>query len=227
LDNQRATNGVLDQVEVNKSELANLSIRDLFYKYVRFLPIFLVSVAVALLIGFLIIRYKVPVYQVAGSMIIQSEKPAQNDKFEVLMAGGKAQNIAQEIEIMRSKPLMQRVISELNLQYSYYVIGKIKTLNVYRLSPFIVQTVSLKDSNAAFTLKLNFINSDVFTINKGTKTYGFNEPIDVGAGTPFLNPPVFARVTMSIDWSTSLQQPWRLIMQVRSVYCHALQVPVS
>jgi capsular exopolysaccharide synthesis family protein len=142
----------------------------------------------ALLIGFLIIRYKVPVYQVASSMIIQSEKPSQNDKFEVLMQGGKAQNISNEIEIMRSKPLMQRVVSELNLQYSYFVIGKIKTLNVYRLSPFVIETVALKDSNTAFTLKLNFINSEGFTINKGSKVYGFNQPIDIGYGTLIFHP---------------------------------------
>ena len=50
----------------NKSDLGNLSFRDLFYKYVRFLPFFIISVAIALLGAFLYLRYTVPVYSAAG-----------------------------------------------------------------------------------------------------------------------------------------------------------------
>ncbi len=44
----------------NKNELSNLSLRDLFFKYIRFLPVFILSVAVALLGAFLYLRYAVP-----------------------------------------------------------------------------------------------------------------------------------------------------------------------
>ena len=40
-------------ISENKKELWNLSLRDVFYKYVRFLPLFVLSVAFALLIAFL------------------------------------------------------------------------------------------------------------------------------------------------------------------------------
>jgi hypothetical protein len=42
------------QINSNKSELWNLSLKDLFYKYVRFLPLFLLSVAIALFLHLLI-----------------------------------------------------------------------------------------------------------------------------------------------------------------------------
>ena len=60
----------------NKNELSNLSLRDLFFKYIRFLPVFVLSVAVALLGAFLYLRYAVPEYNAAGSMLIKNDPAA-------------------------------------------------------------------------------------------------------------------------------------------------------
>ena len=123
-------------INTNKSELWNLSFRDLFFKYVRFLPLFVISVALALLAAFMYLRYAIPVYGVGGTMLIKSEQAGgRSDKFEELFVNDKAQNIQSEIEILKSKPLMQRVVRSLNLQFTYYVEGKIKTVNIYKQSP--------------------------------------------------------------------------------------------
>src|SRR5450631_2319347 len=122
-----------EPVENNRSELWSLSFRDLFYKYVRFLPLFLLSVALFLLAAFLYLRYATSVYNVGGTMLIRSEEQSgrQNDQFEQLISNNKASNIQNEIEILKSRPLMERVVNSLNLQFSYYIKGKIKTINIY------------------------------------------------------------------------------------------------
>ena len=51
---------------LHKSELWSLSIRDLFYKYVRFLPWFVLSVAVALFGAYAYLRYTTPIYSTAA-----------------------------------------------------------------------------------------------------------------------------------------------------------------
>ncbi len=63
-----------ESVNSNKSELGNLSFRDLFYKYVRFLPVFVLSVAFALLGAYIYLRYTVPIYSVGGSMVIKNDR---------------------------------------------------------------------------------------------------------------------------------------------------------
>ena len=45
-----------------RSELLNLTIRDVFYKYVRFLPVFILSVALALFGAYAYLRYTTPIY---------------------------------------------------------------------------------------------------------------------------------------------------------------------
>ena len=81
-----------EQNNNSRSELWNLSIRDLFYKYVRFLPVIVLSVAFALLIAFLYLRYSIPIYSASGSMLIRSEQPGgqRNDGLENLIGGNKA-----------------------------------------------------------------------------------------------------------------------------------------
>jgi tyrosine-protein kinase Etk/Wzc len=84
-----------------KSELWSLSFRDLFYKYVRFLPLFVLSVAIALLGAFMFLRYKVPVYSTTGSLIIKMEsKPTAGNQFEQLLSNGNSLNIQSEMEIL-------------------------------------------------------------------------------------------------------------------------------
>ena len=92
-------------VNSNKNELFNLSLRDVFYKYIRFLPLFILSVSFALLIAYIYLRYTIPIYSVSGSMIIRSEQPGgqRNNDVENLINGTKADNIQNEIEVQNPR----------------------------------------------------------------------------------------------------------------------------
>lgn len=158
----------------NKSELWNLSLRDIFYKYVRFLPLFILSVAFSLLIAYLYLRYAIPVYSVGGSMIIRTEQASSNE-LEKLMGGDKAQSIQNEIEVLRSRPLMERVVEILNLQTSYTAKGKIKTVNIYKQGPFVLDGLEIVDSTKSFTMKIKFVNENEFRINEDKNIFKFGQ----------------------------------------------------
>jgi tyrosine-protein kinase Etk/Wzc len=165
-----------------KSELWSLSFRDLFYKYVRFLPLFVLSVAIALLGAFMYLRYKVPAYSSSGSLIIKTDnKPTAGNQFQQILSDGNALNIQSEMEILKSRPLMERVVKKLDLEWTYKAAGKIKTVNIYTKGPFWVRTISLNDSNSFFTFDVKAINSNEFKLNKEVNLYKYNQPIK----TPF------------------------------------------
>jgi tyrosine-protein kinase Etk/Wzc len=128
-----------------RSEMGNLSIKDLFYKYIRFLPLILLSLAISLLAAWVYLRYATRIYGSMGTLLIKNEQSKNtNDKVESIIAGGnRIQNIQSEMEVLRSKPLMERVVNKLQLQLSYTAIGKIVEQNVYKRSPFVVNIVSL------------------------------------------------------------------------------------
>ena len=80
---EESVNSNISSINNNKSELWNLSFRDLFFKYIRFLPLFILSVALCLLAAYLYLRYTVPIYSVGGTMLIKSEQAGgRSDKFE-------------------------------------------------------------------------------------------------------------------------------------------------
>ena len=158
-------------VQNQKSELSSLSIRDLFFKYVRFLPIFVLSVAIALFGAYIYLRYATPIYESTGALIIEDDKPqsSSNDKFDQILNSGGSKNIQNEIEVLKSRPLMERVVKALNLNFSYYAKGKIKELNLYKSSPFYIEAFKLTDSSNSFDISLNFANNNTFQVN-GEKT---------------------------------------------------------
>ena len=155
-----------EQVKSSKSELFSLSLRDLFYKYVRFLPVFILSVAIGLFGAYAYLRYATSIYATRATLVIKSEQQGgKGDKFDDIFGGGKSQNIQSEIEILKSQPLMTRVVQKQNLQFSYYAIGKFKAINIYKFGPFTIDAAELSDSLRPFTLKLKFVNDREFKVN--------------------------------------------------------------
>ena len=178
-----------EPVNTNRSELWSLSFRDLFYKYVRFLPLFLFSVAFALFIAFVYLRYATSIYSVGGTMQIKSEQQGggKNDKFEDIFVNSKTSNIQSEIEVLKSRPLMERVVKKLELQFSYFVKGKIKTVNIYKQGPFLIEGFELTDSFNTFSLKIKFINDHEFRVNDDKAVVSFGQLFKNGNGVFRLN----------------------------------------
>jgi tyrosine-protein kinase Etk/Wzc len=166
-----------EQVISNKSELWSLSLKDLFYKYVRFLPLFLVSLAFALLVAWTYLRYSTRIYGAAGTMLIKSEQQTtRNDKVEDIISGSnRTNNIQNEIEVLKSRPLMTRVVKKLKLEFGYTAIGKIKEFNVYKQSPFRIEAFEIADSSRSFSQEIKFINADQFRINNQDGNFSFGQ----------------------------------------------------
>ena len=63
-----------EQLQITKAEATNLSIRDLFYKYIRFLPLFIISIALCLFAAYIYLRYATLVYSATGTVRVLDEK---------------------------------------------------------------------------------------------------------------------------------------------------------
>ncbi len=168
-----------------RSELWNLTIRDVFYKYVRFLPVFVLSVALALFGAYAYLRYATEIYSTGSTMLIKSDQQqnGRSAKFDDIFGGGKGMNIQSEMEVLKSRGLMMRVVQKLDLQYNYNVIGKIKTLNIYKTGPFLIQTEVLTDSSRAFSLKIKFNSENEFRVNDDNTLIPFGKRFKNQYGT--------------------------------------------
>lgn len=206
-------------VNSGKSEVGNLSIKDLFYKYVRFLPLFLLSLAIALLIAWVYLRYATRIYGAAGTMIIKNIQSRGDDKVEDIITGNnRSQNIMSEIEMLKSKPLMERVVEKLQLQFSYTAIGKIKEYNVYKQGPFLIDALNIADSSGSFSFKILFINAQQFRINGEPSVYSLGQRFENKFGSFRLvnNSHPAPGAEYRIDWQPAIS--------VASTYARAVTV---
>jgi tyrosine-protein kinase Etk/Wzc len=203
----------------NKSELFSLSLRDLFYKYVRFLPVFILSVAFALFISYVYLRYATPYYNITGSMHIKSEpQNTRTDKYDDIFLNAKTLNIQSEIEVLKSRPLMERVVKKLGINISYYAVGKIKSQNIYKVSPIELRCYKIYDSSRSFSLNLTF-SGNKFKINNGSKEYNLGDTLRRAAGEMSIN-----LVPGSTTLSKEYEITWQSVSSAAGAFAAGLQV---
>ncbi|MBP7556162.1 MAG: polysaccharide biosynthesis tyrosine autokinase [Chitinophagaceae bacterium] len=169
---------------VQKADASSLSLKELFYKYIRFLPYFVLSVALALLLAFAYLRYTDRVYAATGSLQIKNQQANQRtDPVEDLISGSnRSQNIQSEIEVIKSRPVMARVVNRLGLQYDITALGRIRDRNVYAQAPFSIVNYKIVDSSRSFAYRVKYVQKGKFQINNKDGLISSGERFRLPAG---------------------------------------------
>ena len=82
---------------------------------------------------------------VQSSMLInnQGSNGRKADRFDALFMSPGAENLSNEIQILTSRPVLQRVVNNIHLTTRYYNIGKVRTSILYPESPFRLEIIRL------------------------------------------------------------------------------------
>jgi tyrosine-protein kinase Etk/Wzc len=132
------------QKTTNTNELEEdeeVSLGDLFYKFIPYWPFFLMLVIISLAGAWIYLRYKLPVYQTTATLLIKDDKsstPASElqDAFDMF---GAKKNVENEVEVLQSKTLMKEVVENLHLYAPVFVSGRVIHQSAYLLSPVVVE----------------------------------------------------------------------------------------
>ena len=194
--------------QTGNKDLGNLSIKDLFFKYVRFLPVFLVSVALCLLGAYLYLRYTTPIYQVTGTLTFKTDEQNRGGKFNDIFLAKSVSDVQSEIEILKSQELMERVVDSAKLQTSYFAVGKIKTLNIYTGCPFRLNIIRLSDSFTSFKMNFIFPTENEFRVNKEPARFKFGDHFANVYGEFILTRvfPGTAGKEFNVEWKSTREQ---------------------
>ncbi|MDE3743504.1 GumC family protein [Maribacter polysaccharolyticus] len=173
--------------------------RELLKPYIKSWKWFVVSGIVALVFGFLYIRYSVPKYAVEAKIQILDEAKgsSQINVFEdlgILGAGGI--QIEDEIEILKSRSSLIALVKQLGLNTNIIALGNIKNSALYsNPSPpfkinFLAPDSLIHTSRASFFITLSSETSFEFAENdKGpTKMYSYGKTISSPVGDIIITP---------------------------------------
>lgn len=122
------------------NEEQGIDIKQLVYVFLNHWYLFAICVLVALIVGFLINRYSANVYQTTGTVLIKEDR-SSFDATTIMtnMSYGNYQNVDNEIAILKSYSLTDRVIRKMNLEVTYMEKGRIAASELYKVSPFTVE----------------------------------------------------------------------------------------
>ncbi|HTN06095.1 GumC family protein [Agriterribacter sp.] len=133
------------------------NLKELIFKYLRYLPLVVVCILLALVLAFIKIRYETPIYNVSGSLFINKQTKSGGgggESLEDMFLFSNNVNLKNELEILKSRPLVQRVVKNLDLQISYFNKGKVRSSNIYGSAPVALEIITLKDSSRSFAFEI-------------------------------------------------------------------------
>ena len=123
----------------------NTSISQLWFKYSPYWPLFLFFLFLSLAGAWLYIRYEtVPLYESTATLLINDEKKGQDDSKmqETLNQLSTKKIVENEMEVLKSRELMDEVVKKYHLYAPVSEQGHIKDVSAYASSPVIIEMIN-------------------------------------------------------------------------------------
>ncbi|MFD0763847.1 GumC family protein [Mucilaginibacter lutimaris] len=173
-------------------EREGTNFRELLFRYLRYWPWIFLSIIFFLCLGYVYVKFATPLYQVETDLLIKDNKQGagnSNDLLKDLDMFSSGKIIDNEIQILKSKTIMEKVVEKLNLETFYYYTQTIKQSEAYGNIPFTVQLIN-KNSNVDYNTrtKIHLLNNSVVEINGVKYPVGFPIKTEIGVLQVNLNP---------------------------------------
>jgi hypothetical protein len=159
-------------------------LKDLF-KYLKYWYVFLISVIFCLGVASVYLILSTPQYKISSTLLIKesngSEAKGKESAFSDLDMFHSFSTVQNEIEVLRSKDLLIKVLEDLSLETKYFTKGFLKNRELYGDAlPVEVKVDSLsREAYAKNKISLEILDRNRFVLNDSTfsKTYAFGSPI--------------------------------------------------
>lgn len=177
-----------------KTDHQFLSLRSVLTKYVYHWPLFVLGLIIALAGAYAYMQIANPVYEITATILVKDEKKSPQDKAALpeLEQSSSPKNAEAEIEILRSKNLVSKVVNDLQLWTKYKVTQGLKTTDLYGTAPFKfiqLQKPALPTDKNEIEVFIKDKNSFVVeNRNKQKQTVRFNESFANASGRWLLKP---------------------------------------
>lgn len=173
-----------------------LVLKDVLKPYLRNWYWFIIVPLICLIIAFVYQRYTVPSYDASATIMIVDENNLSPDAALLAGLSGNSTNstmVEGEIQVLKSRAIMQEVVERLNLQVQFFTKGRITKVEVYNDPPvklnFLTSDSILENIADKFNIHISSKTEYQYSVEDGTpKTYLFGETIQTRAGNLIVIP---------------------------------------
>src|SRR5690554_6679236 len=189
----------MDELNTTNQESRTPSLRDQIFQYLRYWPWFILTVILALGIATVYLRYTTNIYSTKATILIKDEKNSALSEMAAFQDLGLTGSMGpsgfeNELQILKSKSLTERVVKELDLNIQYFSEGKIKAFEMFGNVPFKVELLTKEDSLKAsippfYVLPVSDTSFELWEEDSKTKnTYNYGENISLTSGEIMISP---------------------------------------
>jgi len=194
-------NKELNNDKINKnSDVLNLNLKNYIFLGLKYWYLFLISFLIFYGKALYDIRYSNKIYSAQITLMIKDDKQKKNpleSSLPVMSSLSSYKTIQNEIEVIKSKEVIELALSKLDFGISYFVKGKIKSEELYphSRSPFKVIPDTNTNLNFGQKIYIKALNDSIYelykpiqTQNRFLKFYKFDEKLEKIAECEFEQP---------------------------------------
>lgn len=161
---------------------SEVNIQEFINKYVRNWKWFILCVVISMACGYIYVKSQIPQYIIETDILVKQNKGSgdQNDVLKSITNNSSDKQIDNEIEILKSYSLMEKVVLALNLQSSYFIKNRISKVILYKDMGFDVELIKPNDYSYTKPWLIEVLDDNSAVFN-GKKIL-LNHPVQTTAG---------------------------------------------
>lgn len=163
-----------------ENSIEDFNLRDTLERYLSHWQWFVLSICLCFTIAYVYLRYATPQYQASTIILVKDEKKggilSELSAFSDMGLGaGMKSNIDNEIEILKSRTLIESTVKRLRLNVSMIVKGNVISTEIYKDTPIEVNLIDNKQGSFKDNVKFEFVNltPNTFELTSESKVDGF------------------------------------------------------
>lgn len=176
----------LNEIIDNPSDNTSHTFRELWEQFIRNWYWFALGLLLAWVGAYFYLRYSQSLYSAEAKVLIKEDAMQSGSELSALAGkslggfDGKS-NIADQIEVMRSRRLVQKVVENLQLNVRYFSEGRVKKQELmHEAAPVKIRILSDEISYLNFNLKVLSNTELELTIDENKSTVKFGNSVKIG-----------------------------------------------
>ncbi len=217
----------MESKDINRLESDKIDLKKVLFKYARYWYLFLGSLIICLGGAYLHLLNSNPEYYISSTLLIKDNKKQGNEPLSTDYGDSElthySQNLKNEIEVLKSKGLMERVVKDLSLYTSYHVDESMREREIYSYELPLKVIVSELNSNAyGKVISISIKNKNRFRLDDGVNlsVHEFGQEIK----TPYGVFTVVASPNLSSDSYKEVKVRFHDAMRLAVNYSYRLSI---
>ncbi len=174
----------MQQPKQKKASESKNPLNELFFKFLPYWPLFVITVMIGLFCAWFYLRTAIPKYEASASIMLKDEtKGADNGKsLNQLDQLSDKKIIENELQVLLSRTLMYNVVKKLHAYASFYEEGELGPIPAYITSPITLEAADPDNLKKVKKVEYSFNEKDSQVVIGGVKY-----PLDQFVNTPYGN----------------------------------------